>query len=269
MTRAYQDLSGCVFGKLMVLNQEAGRWRCRCECGAERLVLRTPLENGRAKSCGCGSRLQLAGRRFTRLVAIERLPGSGHARWRCACDCGRETVVHATALMSENTRSCGCLYRTAAGQSTGAARSRTYSSWVSMRNRCCNPRMRDAAQYVLRGIRCCAAWANYLTFLSDMGERPPLTTLDRKDSNDHYSCGKCSECVANGWAANCRWSTAKEQARNRSNNNRLTFDGMTLTSAEWAERYGVNRKRFEKRIRAGWPMDRALSEPARVVRPWR
>ncbi len=53
----------------------------------------------------------LSGRRFGRLVAIERVGTRlGHPEWRCRCDCGSECVVTSNALR-KNTQSCGCLRR--------------------------------------------------------------------------------------------------------------------------------------------------------------
>lgn len=51
--------------------------------------------------------LELTGRRFTRLVAQERVA----KKWRCLCDCGNEVFVVPANLTSGNTRSCGCLQK--------------------------------------------------------------------------------------------------------------------------------------------------------------
>lgn len=58
----------------------------------------------------------IVGNRYGRLVALERVERKPwlkgrDARWRCRCDCGRETVVSLPALQSGNTKSCGCLRR--------------------------------------------------------------------------------------------------------------------------------------------------------------
>ncbi len=58
-----------------------------------------------------GKPVDIAGQRFGRLVAMERVgsaPG-GYALWRCACDCGNEVTVRSVSLRDGNTRSCGCL----------------------------------------------------------------------------------------------------------------------------------------------------------------
>lgn len=62
--------------------------------------------------------IDLTGQRLGQLTVIERAnsyvrpDGKGTmARWRCQCDCGNETVVHAADLRAEKTRSCGHLQR--------------------------------------------------------------------------------------------------------------------------------------------------------------
>ncbi len=55
----------------------------------------------------------LTHQRFGRLVVIG-FAGRKHeahahrALWRCRCDCGREKVIRADALLSGSTKSCGC-----------------------------------------------------------------------------------------------------------------------------------------------------------------
>lgn len=40
----------------------------------------------------------------------------------------------------------------------------------------------------------------------------------------------------------------------------LTFDGLTLTIPQWAERIGISPQALHKRLRAGWPLEKALAE---------
>jgi hypothetical protein len=56
--------------------------------------------------------VNLVGRRFTRLVVIERAPNGllqGQTMWLCKCDCGTEKVIAGPNLNSGKVRSCGCL----------------------------------------------------------------------------------------------------------------------------------------------------------------
>lgn len=52
-------LQGRVFGRLKVValagkdKHGTSLWRCRCECGNEKVVSRSRLKDGRVKSCGC------------------------------------------------------------------------------------------------------------------------------------------------------------------------------------------------------------------------
>ena len=54
-------------------------------------------------------REDLLGRRFNRLVAIAPpKPGDKRSHWLCQCDCGNTCSVPRSALLSGNTKSCGC-----------------------------------------------------------------------------------------------------------------------------------------------------------------
>lgn len=51
------------------------------------------------------------GARFGKLTVIERIPGvkeEHRAKVRCRCDCGKITEPDSSALVSRNTKSCGC-----------------------------------------------------------------------------------------------------------------------------------------------------------------
>ena len=59
--RRATDLAGQTFGRLTVIAREANtdnthgrpRWRCRCSCGSEPVILAASLLAGRTRSCGC------------------------------------------------------------------------------------------------------------------------------------------------------------------------------------------------------------------------
>ncbi len=113
------DLTGRRFGRLLALAPTGQRryntlvWRCRCDCGKEALLAAKYLLNGHAKSCGCLAHPPLKdfiGKRFGMLeVTAYEGKRAGMHRWRCRCDCGRETLVGQTLLQSGKTKSCGCL----------------------------------------------------------------------------------------------------------------------------------------------------------------
>lgn len=62
-----------------------------------------------------GNFIDLAGKRFERLVVIERTSAPSHlenkssAYWLCRCDCGKIRTINGSSLRSGKTRSCGCL----------------------------------------------------------------------------------------------------------------------------------------------------------------
>lgn len=120
-----------------------------------------------------------------------------------------------------------------------------------MRRRCSDPNYSNYRNYGARGITVCEAWGDFSTFLADMGERPPGKSIDRIDTNGNYEPG------------NCRWSTQKEQMTNVRTNRRVTIDGETMTLMQWAERIGIGYWTVQSRLKYGWPVERALTEPVR------
>jgi len=81
---------------------------------------------------------------------------------------------------------------------------RIYISWHMMKQRCINKNNPFYHCYGGRGVKVCSEWiSSFENFLSDMGIRPKLMTLDRKDNNGNYT------------PDNCRWADSKTQISNR------------------------------------------------------
>lgn len=135
------------------------------------------------------------------------------------------------------------------GHAIGGVRSPTYRSWQSMLGRCLNANDPSYNSYGASGVAVCKRWLSFRPFLADMGERPNNTSLDRIDNSLGY------------FRANCRWATRREQQLNRSVNVRLTVGGRTQCLSEWADEVGVDPRTISKRIKLGWPAERALSQP--------
>jgi hypothetical protein len=106
---------------------------------------------------------------------------------------------------------------------------REHDAWRGMLARCRNPRHPSYKNYGGRGITACERWNSFENFLDDMGKRPsPKHSLDRIDNNGNYEPG------------NCRWATRREQANNTRMNRFVTFDGRTMTLAQWARETGIH-----------------------------
>ena len=121
--RGVKDITGQRFGHLLVLEQvpkpshcksNGAYFKCKCDCGNEKIVMGKSLRNGKTKSCGChmDQITDLTGRRFGHLV-VEKLDnntenrGNG-AMWICRCDCGNFTSISYSNLLG-GQQSCGCL----------------------------------------------------------------------------------------------------------------------------------------------------------------
>lgn len=148
-----------------------------------------------------------AGSEFGRLTVIS-LAEIRHrkAHYLCLCACGNYTTVNGTHLRRLITVSCGCLQkelialRNSLRSTHGQSRTSTYQVWMGMKARCDDTTNKT---YGGRGIRVHPRWRTFSNFFEDMGERPPDKTLDRINTNGHYTPN------------NCRWATKQEQIDNR------------------------------------------------------
>lgn len=200
-------------------------------------------------------KLQLAGRRFGRLVALveQGQDARGAYLWLCQCDCGGTTVARASQIKLGATRSCGCGIREASSKprSHGMSRTPLYARWRAMIERTRNPNSSEYHNYGGRGIAVCEQWRAFEGFAADMSPTfDEALTLERRDVNGGYS------------PENCYWATTKQQTRNKRNNNVVTWRGRSMVVTDWAELLKLNPNTVIYRLRRGWTVERALTKDA-------
>lgn len=198
----------------------------------------------------------LTGQRFGRLTAIKY---AKRGRWLCKCECGNQKLVRTEGLRRGTSRSCGCLANELLSKRTrthGRSKTPMWHVWLSMRQRCENPKHQAYENYGGRGIKVCDRWSSsFENFVEDMGERPSdKHSIDRINNDGNYEPG------------NCRWVERIEQEHNKRSNRLLTYENETLPISVWERRLGVKKGAIRDRIRRGWSVEKAMKTPIRKRR---
>lgn len=172
------------------------------------------------------------------------------------CYCGKIFDTQIRSVLLGDARSCGCLQASLSRSrliTHDMSGSPEFKAWLSLFQRCYNKNCKAYKNYGGRGIRVCYAWYwSFAKFYEDMGDRPGLKyTLDRIDNNGPYRKN------------NCRWSTWRDQARNKRQNHLFTHNQDTKPICEWSEITGISAPTIIYRIKAGWDNDKILITPTR------
>jgi hypothetical protein len=185
---------------------------------------------------------------FGKLTVLRQDGMSGtNKAWLCRCECGTETRVAGNNLRAGNTVSCGC-YRAQKETTHGMSKTRVYSIWRNMINRCTLESSTHYANYGGRGIVVVQRWLeSFEAFYADMGEPPSeLHTIERHSSNGHYS------------PENCKWAIQEEQQNNRTNNRLIECNGRRQTLSQWSKERNLHRNTISTRLSLGWSVAQAL-----------
>lgn len=127
-----------------------------------------------------------------------------------------------------------------------------YATFSRMKGKCYNPTHDHYKWYGARGIKICDEWLNSYVAFRDWALSNGYIeglTLNRKENNGNYT------------PDNCNWVTMKEQSRNRRSNKFVVFNGVRMTNAEVAEKYGMSQITLGRRLLNGWGSDRAIKQP--------
>lgn len=158
----------------------------------------------------------------------------------CKCDCGKEKVVFKGSLTKGLIKSCGCLAKERIIYFNKNIReynkpfrnTKLYRIWSGIKSRCYNKK--DTIKYATyggRGIKVCDEWKkDFMAFYNwavNNGYKDGLS-IDRIDVNGNYEPN------------NCRWTTIKEQERNKRKTIYLVRNGEKDSLANWADRLNIS-----------------------------
>lgn len=187
----------------------------------------------------------------------------------CKCVCGKDVLAGMSHVKSGRLSSCGCYkidhpsrfkhgYAPLRGK-----REKIYHAWKSMHARC-SERLKEhdkTRKYGEKGIKVCEGWSGKDGFVNfkDAMNPPTDKSVDRIDNDLNYSCGKCEECIREGWNFNCRWGNDEVQSNNRGAfNKHVVIDGQMFTFAQAEIKLGYTRGTISGRVRSGWNLEDAV-----------
>ena len=204
------------------------------------------------------------GKKYGRYTVIEFAGKSknGIVRVKCLCDCGNQKIVRLCSLKKGEIRSCGCLAKellvernkTIKYTTHAKSRTRLYTIWCDMKQRCLNKNSVVFRYYGGRNISICKEWENDFNKFYDWAQKNGYSdnlTIDRIDVNGNYE------------PSNCRWITIQMQRKNTRNNIFVEIEGETKILKDWCDYYNITYTTVMSRLKLGWNIEKALKTPAR------
>lgn len=149
--------------------------------------------------------IDLTGKRFGKLLVINRVDGDGKVKWLCECACGNRAIVQSCNLQNGHSKSCGCGIAES-NTKHGQWNTRLYRIYYAMKQRCNNPNNANYEYYGGIGIKVCPEWEkdfqNFYDWAVTHGYSDELS-IDRINPDGDYE------------PANCRWADKTTQSFNR------------------------------------------------------
>ena len=103
-----------------------------------------------------------------------------------------------------------------------------------------------------RGITICKEWMDsyevFQKWAFESGYSDELS-IDRIDNDGNYE------------PSNCRWTTAEVQMNNRRCTRKYEYNGKSLSISQWSRETGLPWETINGRLKRGWSIERALTEP--------
>lgn len=208
------------------------------------------------KKCDKYDYLDITNNRYGRLIAVEKV---GKSTWLFHCDCGNDVTLKYSRVLC-GQQSCGCLRRECAKKfveshtTHGQSNTKLYRKWQHMISRCYDKSDKQYKRYGGRGIDICGEWLNSFETFSkwayangyDSDKDGHYWSIDRVDNNKGYS------------PDNCRFTTAREQQRNREITTLYVFQGKQYTASEFADIFGIEKSFVYRKVGKGQTLEEIL-----------
>ena len=127
-----------------------------------------------------------------------------------------------------------------------------------LKDRCYNKNSKSYKDYGGRGIYICDEWLSnpeaFEEWALNNGFADGLA-IDRIDNDGPYA------------PYNCRFVTAKENNQNRRSTKWYVINGVKKNLQQWCDYYGINRGTVYTRLKNGWSIEKALTEPIKTYEP--
>ena len=202
-----------------------------------------------------------AGTIFNDWTVLDKPPfkKDGHWFYFCECICGNTKVIYSSYLKNNDTTKCKECYikkmkANPPAYKDGGKYRRLRRSWTDMHSRCYNVNNTAYSRYGGRGLIVCQEWFSFKTFkkwaLSH--NYNDKLTIERINNNGNYEPN------------NCKWTTYKEQNRNKRNNVHYEAFGKSKIIADWADddKCIVPESTLWNRLKRGnWDIKHALTFP--------
>lgn len=199
-----------------------------------------------------GKLIDIVGQRYGRLLVVGFIERRNkHSIYKCLCDCGREVEASSNILRVGKKKSCGCynseLIKTRS-TTHGLTMHPLFRTWCDMKNRCYYVKHNRFLNYGGKGIKVHEPWLNFINFYNwatNNGWEKGLT-IDRIDNNKNYEPN------------NCKFSTIKQQNRNRTTCKYIEYNGQKMTIVEWSEKLNIPYGTLQSRLKRGWSVEKAF-----------
>ena len=160
-------------------------------------------------------------------------------------DCGCLKVVHVDSY-TRGLKKHICIPRFENGN-----RTRLYEIYTGMNRRCYKEEHKDYKNYGMLGITICKEWLDSYNCFHNWAignGYSDCLSIDRIDPRGNYS------------PENCRWATAKEQARNKKNTLFYVVNGVKESLPDICDRYNVYYPTVIRKLYAGKSILEVLKE---------